>query len=203
MSIKSNPKSEELNNPFYIANKRFCEEFEKYIISRNGQVKGTFNVWAYYLSAKINSPKEWVLSCKKSNYTSLGITPLLQSKKEYENYTLSLLTKWETKIEGFGALKIRRKMIWDIFTLTVNKNALLHPENRNYIIFSNKKNEKIVNQLTAVLKPLFDSGEIFQIIINNKTLSIQINTDSHHFNLFERLEKIINQNQAIDINSFK
>lgn len=47
MAIQSNYQLIELNNPFYIANKKRCEEFEKYILKQNGQVIGEFNAWSY------------------------------------------------------------------------------------------------------------------------------------------------------------
>ncbi|PCJ01370.1 MAG: hypothetical protein COB15_00160 [Flavobacteriales bacterium] len=192
MAIKSNSLPDELDNPFYIANKNFCEEFEKYVLERNGQVKGKFNVWAYYVSGKINVPKEWVLSYKKSNNTSLGSTPILQSEKEYKEYVLSLIAKWETKLEGYGSLKIRRKTIWDVFLLLSIKNANLYSENRKYIVFSNQENQDLLQKLTTTLRPFFDSGEMFQVILKKNILSIQISTDRHHFNIFEKLGKELN-----------
>ncbi len=192
MTIKSNSLPDELDSPFYIANKRFSEEFEKYIIERNGQVKGEFNAWAFFVSGKINDPKEWLLSYKKSNYTSLGTIPILQSEKQYKDYVLSLISKWETRLEGYGTLKIRRKSIWDVFMLLLNNNTNLHIENRNYIVFSSKDNQELLQKLTAVLRPFFDSEEVFQVILKKNILSIQISSDGHHFDIFEKLETKIN-----------
>ena len=191
MTIKTKALSDELDNPFYIANKTFCDKFEKYIISRNGQVKGEFNVWAYYVSGKINTPKEWVLSYKKSNYSSISTAPIFQNKKQYKEYVLALMVKWETRLVGNGVLKIRKRSIWDVFMLGFNKNVNLYSENRDYIIFSNKNNQELLHKLTTVLKPLYDSSEIFQIIHKENTLSIQISSDTHHFEIFEKLENKI------------
>ncbi len=191
MTIKSNAQSEELNNPFYIANRRFCEEFERYIIGRNGKVKGKFNVWTYFVSGRINTPKEWTLSYKKSNYTSLGMIPILQSKKQYKDYVLALIAKWETRLEDSGTFKIRRKSTWGFLVSIFHKHVFLYPENQDYVVYSNGGNQELIQKLSSVLRPFFDSGEIFQINLKRNILSIQISTDHHHFDTFEKIEKTL------------
>lgn len=42
------------------------------------------------------------------------------------------------------------------------------------------------------LKPLFDSGEVFQVILEDEIPSIQISTNKHHFHVFETVENQIN-----------
>lgn len=41
MKIKSNASPHEQTSPFYRNNKVFCEEFEQFVASKNGLVKGT------------------------------------------------------------------------------------------------------------------------------------------------------------------
>ena len=106
MKIKSNATLKEMTSPFYKKNEKFCEEFESFIASKNGKVKGEYNAWSYLIFGKISNPKNWNLMYKKSTFTSSG-NLLLSSK----SHCLFVKSEWTTKRIGThnSEFRIRKK----------------------------------------------------------------------------------------------
>ncbi|WP_298519179.1 hypothetical protein [uncultured Kordia sp.] len=69
MKIKSNAAPHEVTSPFYIKHKNFCQEFEHFMATKNGFIKGTFNAWSYAIYGKIEAPKTWDLQYKRTVYS--------------------------------------------------------------------------------------------------------------------------------------
>jgi hypothetical protein len=187
MKIKSNAAPAELSSPFYKINEDFCREFEHYIASKNGKVKGKYNSWSYFVQGKITNPKPWYLSYKKATYTSTG-NLILSSKKQ----SLLNLAEWSSPWTGAhnSEFEIRRKDGIG-FLNRLFKNDFKNSKISKYYLISGAQNNPIlIENLSNTLKPLFDSKEIYSIIIKNDTLTISLRTGKHHFDFFEKLFKL-------------
>ncbi|NQX98959.1 MAG: hypothetical protein HRT73_13940, partial [Flavobacteriales bacterium] len=91
MIIKSNADTTELSSPYYIKNQRFCKEFEYYIGSKSGLIKGTYNAFSYSIIGKIPHKNDWILNYRKSTFSNGNL--FLSS--EYQN--LFVAVTWSAK----------------------------------------------------------------------------------------------------------
>ncbi|WCO03640.1 hypothetical protein [Psychroserpens ponticola] len=184
MKIKSDADPEELTSPFYKANQDFCSEFESFISTKNGKVKGKYNAWSYIIYGKISNPKNWDLLYKKSTFSSTG-NLFISSKKQ----CLLVLAEWSTKIPGNhnSKFKIRKRERLDFIKLLFNKNLSKLELSNDYIIYSNGHSIKLFAEINNVLKSLFLSKEIFAIEFNNDKLTVELRTEKHHFDIFNKL----------------
>ena len=184
MKIQSNAPSSESSSPFYKINEDFCREFENYIASKNGKVKGKYNAWSYFIQGKIPNPKQWYLKYKKATYSSTG-NLLLSSKSQ------SLLTsaEWSTAWAGSqnSEFSIRRKDDVDLLEKIFKKELKNY---KSYLISGEEKNVILIENLELALRPLFDSKEIYSIILKNGKLTISLRTEKHHFDFFEKLSSL-------------
>lgn len=184
MKIKPNASSAELTSPFYKINKEFCREFENYIGSKNGNVKGNYNAWSYFIQGKILAPKPWHLKYKKATYTSTG-NLILSSKKQ----NLLTLAEWSTPWAGSqnSEFAIRRKDSIGLMKRLFKKELKIYKLSKDYLINDATNNVSLVENLHQRLKPLFISKEIYSIILRNNILTISLRTEKHHFDIFEKL----------------
>lgn len=184
MKIKSNASSAELSSPFYKINEDFCKEFEHFIANKNGKVKGNYNAWSYFIQGKITNPKLWHLTYKKATYSSTG-NLLLSSKSQ------SLLTSAEWSSSWVGSrnseFEIRRKDSIGFVNRLFKKDLKNYKSAKHYLISGEENNVTLIENLTNKLKPLFNSKEIYSIILKNETLTISLRTEKHHFDIFEKL----------------
>jgi hypothetical protein len=180
MKIKSNAAPQELSSPFYQINEKFCHNFERFIASKQGKVKGVYNAWSFLIEGKIVASKSWDLLYKKATYTGNG-NLLLSSK--YQN----LLTLAEWKCHNFGTYNtsfvVRRKKFLDLLNPSFSKLDT----HENYVIKAKKEKPKVLSQLVSILKPLFESKEIYKITCENNTLTIELRNEGHHFDIFNQL----------------
>lgn len=91
MAIIADASFDEQTSPFYLENKRICDEFESYILSKSGQTKGKYNAWSYIVTGKLPVNKQWYITIKKSTFTSGNL--FLSS--EYQS--LQIESKWFSK----------------------------------------------------------------------------------------------------------
>ncbi len=184
MKIKSNAASDELTSPFYKINKDFCREFENYIASKNGKVKGNFNAWSYFIQGEVMAPKPWHLEYKKATYTSTG-NLILSSKKQ----NLLTLSEWSTPWAGShnSEFEILRKDGIGFVEKVFKKDLKNCKFAKNYLIKNAENNIALIENLNQKLKPLFISEEIYSIILKNDILTISLRTEKHHFDVFEKL----------------
>ncbi|WP_456437137.1 hypothetical protein [Psychroserpens sp.] len=184
MKIKSDADPEELTSPFYKANQNFCSEFESFISTKNGKVKGKYNAWSYIIYGKISNPKNWDLLYKKSTFSSTG-NLFISSKKQ----CLLVLSEWSTKIPGNhnSTFKIRKRTKFDFIKLLLNKNLAKLKESNNYIISSNGHLPKKFKEIINVLESLFLSKEVFTIEFKNDKLTVGLRSEEHHFDIFNKL----------------
>ena len=186
MKIKSNAAPIELSSPFYKINEDFCFDFEKFVASKNGHVKGNYNAWSYFIQGKILAPKVWHLKYKKAIYSSTG-NLILSSK--YQN--LLTLAEWSTPMAGShnSEFSIFKKEAIGIIGRLI-QNAKPFKSLRKYVVINSKNNPTLIISLYPVLEPLFQTGEIYSIILKKDVLTISLRTDQHHFEVFENLLKL-------------
>ncbi|MCG2431603.1 hypothetical protein [Aequorivita xiaoshiensis] len=184
MKIKPNASSNEMSSPFYKMNENFCADFENYIAKKNGKVKGNYNAWSYQIFGKIYAPKNWNLMYKKATYTSSG-NLLLSSKHQ----SLLVVAEWETERKGThnSEFLIRKKTHTDCLKKFVNNSVSNLNLSEKYILETKNSTSQLIFKLTEILKDLFLSEEIYKIDHRNDKLKIEMRTDKHHFEIFERL----------------
>lgn len=187
MAITTNALPSEFHSNYFKLNEEFCTAFEDFIIAHKGKVKGSYNAWTYLVHGHISEPKKWYLTYQKSTLTSSG-NILLSSKKQ------SVLSRaqWEIKLEATDStlnehFLIRRVALTDRIQKVIN-SSLVNLENyKGYVINTKNSNSKLILKLTNILKPLFESKEIFAISYNKNILSIELRTEQHHFEVFKQL----------------
>ncbi len=184
MKIKSNAASSELTSPFYKMNEEFCRQFENYVASKNGKVKGNYNAWSYFIQGEIMAPKPWHLKYKKATYTSTG-NLILSSKKQ------CLLTIAEWSIPWVGSqnseFAIRRKDSIGMMKRLFKKELKIYKLSKDYLINDATNKVSLIESLNQRLKSLFISKEIYSIVLRNDMLTISLRTEKHHFDTFEKL----------------
>ena len=187
MAIIPNASPDEKFSPFYKSNETFCKEFEKFIASKNGYVKGKYNAFSYMLVGKINSPTPWDLIYKKSTFSSTG-NLWLSSKKQ----SLFVSVEWKTTSSGFhnSEFKIRKKRLLDSIKIKFNKDLSLLEFDDNYIVESEKSISIIDLEMLMTLKKVFVSGEVFQVICKNEEFCISLRSEKHYFSIINKLLQI-------------
>ncbi|MDN3725455.1 hypothetical protein QRD02_13785 [Aequorivita sp. SDUM287046] len=187
MKIKSNAAPGEFTSPFYKINEDFCETFENYIASKNGKVKGNYNAWSYFVQGILMNPRQWHLKYKKAPYTSTG-NLLLSNKKQ----NLLCLAEWscDWPAPNNSEFAIRRKDSVGLINKLFKRNYSIYKASKDYLISGGEKNIKTIENVHTTLKPLFDSKEIYSIILVKNKLIISFRTEEHHFEFFERLNSV-------------
>lgn len=180
MKIKSNASPQETTSPFYQKNKEFCQTFEKFVASKNGLVKGEFNAWSYLIYGKIITNYTWDVKYKRAIYSSTrSILSLL-----YRNEVVLTLAEWtcndiQTNDSSFF---IRKKNFLDRLNPTFSQL-----EHHKYSIASKGKLSTFASQMIQILKPLFESEEIFKIRLKNNTLTIELRSETAHLDVLNEL----------------
>jgi hypothetical protein len=184
MKIKTNAAPSELSSPFYKINEDFCREFEDYIASKNGKVRGNYNAWSYFVQGEISVPKTWSLKYKKATYTSTG-NLILSSKKQ----NLLTAAEWSTPWVGSfnSEFEIRRKNSVNAVRKLFSRNLTTYDFSKNYLIKGGENNATLIKNLHQKLSPLFNTSEIYSVNLKNNLLSISLRTEKHHFDTFEKL----------------
>lgn len=184
MKIKSNAAPDEYSSPFFKANKEFCSKFETFIASKKGKVKGSYNAWSYLIHGKISKPKKWDLIYKKSTITSTG--NLLFSSK-FQSLFVSVI--WETDIESKENIQflIRKKTLIDGVKKLINKPIRDLGIFDKYVIITKYEKSKLIIDLLQVLNDLFVSEEMYNISFNNNKLKIELRTEKHYLEVFDKL----------------
>lgn len=184
MKIKPNASPDEISSPFFKSNEKFCFDFESFIYSKNGEVKGNYNAWSYLIFGKISNPKHWNLTYQKSTFTSTSSLFLLSKRQN-----LLVLAKWETKnkVAPNSEFTIRKKTGIDFFKKLVNTSLHELDFSKKYILEIPKEKSRLCFKIIETLRPLFLSKEIYRIEHKNDTLKIEMRTEKHHFEMFEKL----------------
>ena len=182
--IEQNGSTSEMNSPFFVRNKEFCNEFENFVLEKNGKVKGNYNAWSFSIIGKINNPNIWTLNYKKSTFTSGNL--FLSTKTQ----NLLTLAVWKTKNIFDSKFKVRRKTNLDFFKLQTSKSISKLEFTDNYVIENKIKKGDFLNKLFEILKPLFLTNEIYEIENTKDDFRIELRTEKHHFEIFERIAEL-------------
>jgi len=187
MPVVHNASPDEFDSPFFIANQKICEEFDTYIVGKNGETRGKYNSYSYSVLGKIRHPQKWEFEIKKASYTSGNL--LLDSK--YQSlHTASFwrAKKLETDCTYF---KIRRKKRWDFLLLIIfPKIWRKHSSQGKYVIKSNHPDHDFIFKLNLILKKLFDSNKIWEIEFENSELEIDLRSAELHTEIIDELLKM-------------
>tara|TARA_R110002111_G_scaffold26397_3_gene57148 strand:+ start:17181 stop:17741 length:561 start_codon:yes stop_codon:yes gene_type:complete len=183
--ITSNADNSETDSPFYTKNESFCSKFEKFIIKHEGKTTGNYNAWSYSVVGKITIPRKWILEYKKSTFSSGNL--LLSSKTQ----NLFVSATWKTKLTGKNTADfiIRVKTTRDAFSKLFNGNITELESASNYLLITEKKSH-LIKELIQILQPLFKLNEIYKISNFNNTLTIELRTDQHYFDIFNQLNDL-------------
>lgn len=183
MKIKSNATPSETFSPFFEKHQTFCHTFERFIASKNGKVKGTYNAWTYLVEGRITTPQSWSLLYKRSVFSGASIW----LSSTYQN--LFVKGEWVTTFSDMThcSFKIRKRKRIDFLRSIFNKKIMRLPSIDNYVIVSEESNTEFISKLTILLAPLFLSNEVYKITFNEQKLVIDLRTESHHFDVFEKL----------------
>jgi len=183
MVIKSIAQLDELSSPYYKINKDFCEEFEKFIASKRGLIKGSYNVWSYNITAKIPHKHNWIIKCNKGTYSSSG-NLFLSSKKQALRVTCTWIAN--NLISDSSDFKIQRKNLFHLFS----SRWISLSENGSYSIKMHPPNSKLLNSVIVALNHLIDLEIIMMIEYSKNKLKIQLHTDEIHQNAINNLLKL-------------
>jgi len=187
MIIKPDASPDEFDSPFFKKNEQFCIRFENFITTQKGRVKGKYNAFSYLIFGKITNTKNWNLMYRKATFTSTGnlfISSKLQGPL--------VIAEWETSRKGThnSEFTIRKKTRSDFIKLRLfNSSSKLDISTKYILEFKNNK-PQLVSKLTTILKPLFDSNEIYSINHRDDKLKIELKTEEHHFDIFQELFKL-------------
>ncbi len=180
MPVVSNAASDELDSPFYIQNEEICKSWEKYVKSRDGQIKGQYNAWSFNLSISLHLFLKWKINIKKATYSSGNL--LLSSKHQNLQEIMKLSTVDLTnKCDNFC---IRKSKIKDIFKS--NKHSIDGID--KYKVFAMNKTHPFIWEIVDILHEALDNKSVYHITYINPELTIEL----HHKNdWFEMVNRII------------
>jgi len=186
MIIKPNASPDEFSSPFFKKNEKFCLEFERFIANKNGKVKGEYNAWSYIIYGKILNPKNWTLKYKKATFSSGNLWHSSKSQN------LLVLAEWATKRVGTHSteFRIRKKTRTDFVKLLLNKSLSKLETSDKYVIESKGNKPQLFSKLVKILECLFKSGEVYVIEYRNDKLKIELRTEKHYFEIFNKLTKL-------------
>ena len=179
--ITNNASVSEKKSPYFDRNKAFCDQFEDFVLKRNGKVKGSYNAWSYSIIGKITEPSVWTFIYKKATFSSGN----LFLKTKYQNVLTSAV--WQTRNVLKSNFKIRKRSKWDYFNLYWFKSFTLLSLSDRYVIEHDMSKINGLEDLLSLLQPLLLSGEIYSIENQNADFRIELRTEEHHFHILEQL----------------
>ena len=182
--IEQNSSTSEMNSPYFVRNKEFCDEFENFVLEKNGKVKGNYNAWSFSIIGKIKNPNIWTLSYKKATFTSGNL--FLSTK----NQNLLKSAEWKTKNLFDSNFKVRRKTMMDFFNLQIFESLSTLNLSDKYVVENKVHKSDSLDKLFMILKPLFLSNEIYEIENLNNNFRIELRTEKHHFEIFDQLTEM-------------
>lgn len=184
MEIKSNASPDEEFSSFYKVNQAFCLDIENYIAGKGGTIEGVFNAWSYDVIGEIFMNKKWNLKYKKATFSSSG-NLFLSSKYQ----SLLVLSEWKTEIKEILDFEflIRKKTLLDSIKIIFGKSTKELKPNSMYMLKQKGNNSDLIPKLYHSLKSLFNSGEVFQVAYKNNILKIELRTENHYLDVFEKL----------------
>ena len=136
--IKTDASPDEYSSPFFIDNQQICESWEKFILDRDGVIKGKFTSWALIIKAKLKIDKVWKIELRKTTMSNSSI--LLPSSWNVLKYTVLRcdtmnlnLPSFEIMQKGiFGKLKANNHSKYDSLGTKIKCNPAIKKFRRYY-----------------------------------------------------------------------
>ncbi|NOQ70511.1 MAG: hypothetical protein GQ574_00830 [Crocinitomix sp.] len=178
MAIESNASPGELDSPFYIENKAFCEEFEEYMLELGGVTTGSYNAWSYNVKGRVDAPLRWIFQLKKATY-SAGTILVSTKKQALQFWTIWKCKNLETSLPDF---QIRKKKFGDGF-----RGVKKFKGSSEYRIISKQPNHPLTMRLFVLLEEYFSDQSLLKITYQENELVIQIDTEQIPKNKFKEL----------------
>jgi hypothetical protein len=161
MPIESNASTGEKSSPFYIANEKLCQEWEAFILDREGKISGFYNAWSLDIKTKVKGEKTWLIDVWKSTYSQ----GFIFFAPNYENVQQTL--KFTTRFFKTGCRNFK-----------INKRGSF----RGW-----SKSHPFAQAIIALLKiRLIDQG-IYEVRFRDSELTITIHDRNDSFELAEEL----------------
>jgi hypothetical protein len=185
MPVLPNASPDELNSPFFIANKEICQSFDQFIVANKGETHGNYNAFSYNVLGKVKHPNKWEFNIKKSSFTSGNL--LLSSKYQ----CLHVASIWTAKNlkSDCPKFKIRPKKLLDFVKIGMFKNWNRLSTYNQYVIKSELPNHKLIINLFKLLGELLDFEKVWEIQYQNSELRIELRSESTHTSIIEKLLK--------------
>ncbi|MFT5824308.1 MAG: hypothetical protein ACI8ZM_005575 [Crocinitomix sp.] len=182
MAIESNGSPGELDSPFYLENKAFCEDFEAYILDIGGVTTGAYNAWSYNVKGRVDAPLRWIFQLKKATYS--GAVLLVSSKKQ----CLQFWTIWKCKDlkTDLPDFHIRKRKFGDVGR-ALSKRVNKFKGSSEYMIITDHSDHPIANRLHFMLAHFFSDQSLLKITYESNELIIQIDTEQILKNKFKEL----------------
>jgi len=160
MPIESNAAPDELDSPFYLKNEELCQKWEKYIIKKGGEEKGSYNAWSLNFISKVKGEHEWLINVKKATFTSGNL--LLSSKKQNLQEILTFKSVFENT--GCKDFCISRSM------------------------FKRKvQNHQFYRQIEELIKEGINDKSLFEAKFKNSELTIIFHHKNDWFEMADRI----------------
>lgn len=133
---------------------------------------------------EIAHTKLWTLVYKKATFTSTGNLFL---SSEYES--LLVAAEWKTKYVSREAnnFKIRKQIATDGIKLLFNTKLKRVENYPKYIVEYGNELPNLYTKILSSLQCLFSSEELYEVSMQNEELSIELRSDKHHFEVFEKV----------------
>ena len=183
MPIKPDAAFDEQTSPFYLENKKTCDEFESFVLEKNGQTKGKYNTWSYIATGKIPHDKQWYITIKKTTLTSgnLILSSDYQSLKYYGRWSAKNFTS------ECPSFKIAKSKSSDFI---LNSKAKEITTNKAYSITCINNKHKLILELLTILETLFSLNEIWEIVYSNNELTIDYRSVNTYFSTIDKILKL-------------
>jgi len=160
MPIKSKSTALEKSSPFYKRNKKLCEDWEDFIISRGGKINAVYNAWSVNLKSKVKSNRTWLINVDKATYSNgvLIFSAKYQNLEEILEFQ-TLFPKTECPNFYFGKSRWRRR-------------SVQHP---------------FFQQVMALVQPEIEDKSLLEAKLKNGLLTIRFQHKNDDFELVERI----------------
>lgn len=160
MNLKSNASSNEIKSPFYQKNKELCEKWEKYVLEKDGKIKGEYNAWSINLTAKISGKRNWTIHVTKATFSSGNL--LLSSKKQ----NLREVLTFKTILKNTGCKD---------FCIS---QSIFKRQSRNHSFY---------NEVETLVKDGIKNNSLFEARFKNSELYIVIHHKNDWFEMTDKL----------------
>ncbi len=159
MPIQSNASPDELESPYYHANKTLCFKWNDYILEKGGKVNGLFNAWSFSVNAAITTRRTWRIEVKKATYSN-GSIFLSANKNKFECLT------FKTTLPGVGC-----------------PNFTIRKSGRSWY----KGNHPLFTSIRRLLDDAFQNNEVYRVTFKHDELTISFLHRNDWFEMADRI----------------